>query len=227
MAPLYIGEDILTHLGRQGHRARPDGLRCACYPPLENLRRVSPLRPPRSATILSRIPMADSPGADRIPTERRFRQAIGEALRATRRQQGLTLRDVADLSGRRFKPSALGGYERGERAISLERFWELAGVYGVPADRLLGDVLDRIDPEGRVEVLVDLSQLELIPGDEPRIAAELVERVVRLRGERLGGAVALRAGDLEEMALASRMTPAELVRRLEPAVRTRDTRRLE
>jgi transcriptional regulator with XRE-family HTH domain len=169
--------------------------------------------------------MAESLGADRIPTERRFRQAIGEALRAARRQRGLTLRDVADLSERRFKPSALGGYERGERAISLERFWELAGVYGVPADRLLGDVLDRIDPEGRVEVLVDLSQLELIPGDEPRIAAELVERVVRLRGERLGGAVALRAGDLEQLALASRMTPAELVRRLEPAVRIRDSRR--
>jgi transcriptional regulator with XRE-family HTH domain len=171
--------------------------------------------------------MAESLGADRTPGEQRFRRAIGEALRATRRQRGLTLRDVADLSERRFKPSALGGYERGERAISLERFWELAGVYSVPADRLLGEVLDRIDPEGRVEVLVDLSQLELIPGDEPRIAAELVERVVRLRGERLGGAVALRAGDLEEMALASRMTPAELVRRLEPAVRTRDTRRVE
>jgi transcriptional regulator with XRE-family HTH domain len=169
--------------------------------------------------------MVETLGGDRVPMEQRFREAIGDALRATRRERGLTLRDVANLSGRRFKPSALGGYERGERAISLERFWELASVYGVPADRLLGEVLDRIDPEGRVEVLVDLSQLELMPGDEPRIAAELVERVVRLRGERLGGAVALRSGDLEELALVSRMSPGELVRRLDPAVRARDTGR--
>jgi transcriptional regulator with XRE-family HTH domain len=188
---------------------------------------ASPFAAPQGADYPFGIQTAESFGADRIPSERRFRQAIGEALRAARRQRGMTLRDVANVSGRRFKPSALGGYERGERAISLERFWELASVYVVPADRLLGDVLDRIDPEGRVEVLVDLSQLELLPGDEPRIAAELVERVVRLRGERLGGAVALRAGDLEELALASRMSPGELVRRLEPAVRARTPRRAQ
>lgn len=128
---------------------------------------------------------------------------------------------MAAVSGRRFKPSALGGYERGERAISLERFWELASVYGVPADRLLGLVLDRIDPEGRVEVVVDLGQLDLLPGDESRIAAELVERVTSQRGERGITSVALRAGDLEELALASRLTPAELIRRLEPALQVR------
>jgi transcriptional regulator with XRE-family HTH domain len=180
------------------------------------------LRSPESAAILSSISVLQPLGADRMPAERRFRLAIGEALRATRRRRGLTLREVASLSGRRFKPSALGGYERGERAISLERFWELSSVYGVPADRLLGDVLDRVDPEGRVEVLVDLSQLELMAGEEPRIAAELVERVIELRGERLGGAVALRAGDLAELALASRLSPGDLVRRLDPAMRIRE-----
>jgi hypothetical protein len=91
----------------------------------------------------------------------------------------------------------------------------------VPADRLLGQVLDRIDPHSRVEVVVDLARLELLPGEEPRRAAELVERVISLRSERLGGPVALRAGDLEELALTSRLTPGELVRRLEPAIELR------
>jgi transcriptional regulator with XRE-family HTH domain len=157
----------------------------------------------------------------RLAASRRLREATGGALRASRRQRGLTLREVAEVSGHRFKPSALGGYERGERAISLERFTELASVYGVPADRLLGEILDRVDPEGRVEVVVDLSQLELLPGEEPRRAAELVERVVSLREERMGDRVTLRAGDLEELALATRLTPGELVRRLEPAVQVR------
>jgi transcriptional regulator with XRE-family HTH domain len=162
-----------------------------------------------------------------LAASRRFREATGGALRATRRQRGLTLREVAEASGRQFKPSALGGYERGERAISLERFTELSSVYGVPADRLLGEILDRVDPEGRVEVVVDLSQLELIPGEEPRRAAELVERVVSLRGEHLGNRVTLRAGDLEELALATRLTPGELVRRLEPAVQVRGAATVE
>jgi hypothetical protein len=95
-------------------------------------------------------------------------------------------------------------------------------VYGVPADRLLGQVLDRTDPEGRVEVVVDRTQLDLLPGEEPKRAAELVDRVISLRGELRGGSVSLRAGDLEQLALATRLTASELVRRLEPALQVRD-----
>jgi transcriptional regulator with XRE-family HTH domain len=174
------------------------------------------------AIILHRISVADPLEAERLAAARRFREAIGNALRAARRERGLTLRDVASLSDRRFKPSALGGYERGERSISLERFTELSSVYGVPADRLLGHVLDRIDPEGRVEVVVDVTQLDRLPGEEPRRAAELVDRVIGLRGELRGGSVSLRAGDLEQLALATRLTASELVRRLEPALQVKD-----
>jgi transcriptional regulator with XRE-family HTH domain len=165
------------------------------------------------------------PDVGRLVATRGLREALGAALRAARRRRGLTLREVAGVSADRFKPSALGGYERGERAISLERFCELAAVYGVPPDRLLGEVFDRLDPEGRVEVVVDLTQLELLPGEESRRAAELVERVVSLRGERLEGSVSLRAGDFEELALSAQLTPGELVRRLEPAVEIRGIER--
>ncbi len=156
-----------------------------------------------------------------VVAARQFRAAIGEALRSVRRERGLTLRDVARLSRGRFKASALGAYERGERAISLERFMELGGLYGTPADRLLGSVLDRAAPEERVEVVVDLNRLSLLPGEEPRIAAQLVDRVRAQRGEPAGGSLTLRSGDLQALAMASRLSPRELLRRLEPAVEVR------
>jgi len=73
-----------------------------------------------------------------------------------------------------------------------------------------------------VEVVVDVTELDLLPGEEPRLAAELVDRMIDLRGEPRGGSVSLRAGDLERLALASRLTAGELVRRLEPALQVRN-----
>lgn len=128
---------------------------------------------------------------------------------------------MARLSASRFKASALGGYERGERSISLERFCDLAGVYGVPPDRLLAQVLDRVAPEGRMEVVLDLRELDLLPGQEPQRAGDLVARVRADRGGEQGDEVALRAGDLEALALASGLSPADLIRQLEPALRVR------
>jgi transcriptional regulator with XRE-family HTH domain len=152
---------------------------------------------------------------------RRLREALGEVLRDARRRRGLTLREASAASGNRFRPSAIGGYERGERSISVERFCDLAVLYGVPADRLLAEVLERLTPTGRAEIVVDLTELELLPGEEPRLAAQLVERVKEERGGESGNLVSLRAGDLEALALASRLNPGDLVRRLEPAIQVR------
>src|SRR5205809_4478624 len=62
---------------------------------------------------------------------------VGEALRQARRDRGWSLRDVAAQSRGQFKPSVVGGYERGVRVISIERFIQLTRLYGVPPDRLL------------------------------------------------------------------------------------------
>lgn len=152
----------------------------------------------------------------------RLREALGEVLRDARRRLGLTIREAASRSGTRFRPSAIGGYERGERAISLERFCDMAALYGIPPDRLLADVLDRLRPEGRAEIVVDLTELELLPGEESRRAAELVERVRRQRGTETGDLVSLRAGDLEALAMAFRLPAGDLLRRLEPAIQLRE-----
>lgn len=81
---------------------------------------------------------------------------MGCALRRARQAQGLTLRDVGIRSGGTFSPTAVAGYERGERAISLQRFCELAAFYHVAPEDLLAEGLY----PGDREPVVDLMPLE-------------------------------------------------------------------
>jgi transcriptional regulator with XRE-family HTH domain len=178
--------------------------------------RATPVRP-----LVSRLEDRYAPrivGPD-PHAARNLREALGEVLRDARRRRGLTLREASAASGDRFRPSAIGGYERGERSISVERFCELAILYGVPADRMLAEALERLTPLGRAEIVIDLTQLELLPGEEPRLAAELVERVRQERGGEVGNLVSLRAADLQALAAASRLDPRDLITRLERAIR--------
>jgi transcriptional regulator with XRE-family HTH domain len=148
-----------------------------------------------------------------------FALAAGEVLRRARRNRGLTLQDVTRLTAGTFKASVLGGYERGERTISLERFTELARLYGTPADRLLGQILERTDPQGRVEVVVDLTRLALLDEAEVRVVAEFIHHVRTKRGDYLTDVVSLRSGDVEALALRSGVAPRELLSMLRPALR--------
>jgi transcriptional regulator with XRE-family HTH domain len=79
----------------------------------------------------------------------------GCALRRARQARGLTLRNVGIRSGGIFTPTAVAGYERGERSISLERFCELATFYGVRPEDLLAEALC---PHDR-QLIVDLTSL--------------------------------------------------------------------
>ena len=63
--------------------------------------------------------------------------ALGENLLKVRKQKGLSLLAVEDISGGEFKHSALDAYERGERIISVLRLHRLAQLYGVSVDQLL------------------------------------------------------------------------------------------
>jgi transcriptional regulator with XRE-family HTH domain len=74
-------------------------------------------------------------GDDEAPSS--YMQQVGARLRALRHQQGLSLHAVERTSGREFKASVLGAYERGERIISVLRLQRLASLYRVPVDHLL------------------------------------------------------------------------------------------
>lgn len=87
-----------------------------------------------------------------------FNYALGQRLRAARRQRGWSLGDVETHTGGEFKASVVGAYERGERAISVQRFVRLSDVYGTPASDLLPAPSDGA-------LVIDLEALAADEGD--------------------------------------------------------------
>jgi transcriptional regulator with XRE-family HTH domain len=73
-----------------------------------------------------------------------FAAAAGEVLRRVREGRSLSLRQVTVRSGGRFKPSSVASYERGERQISLERLFALAGVYDIAPERIVAAIAYRL-----------------------------------------------------------------------------------
>jgi len=92
----------------------------------------------------------------------RFSVSLGQRLRAARRQRGWSLGEVESQTEGEFKASVVGAYERGERAISVQRFASLSEVYGIPPSDLL--------PVTSETVVVDLDAIEAGAG------GDLVER---------------------------------------------------
>ena len=68
-------------------------------------------------------------------------------MRQVRAGRSLSLRQVTVRSGGRFKPSSIASYERGERQISLERFFALAEVYDVAPERIVAAIAYRLEHE--------------------------------------------------------------------------------
>src|SRR6266571_2682327 len=82
-----------------------------------------------------------------------YARALGSRLRAIRTQQGLSLHGVEEKSQGRWKAVVVGSYERGDRAVTVQRLAELADFYGVPVQ-------------------------ELLPGGSPNAAAELPPKLM-------------------------------------------------
>ena len=103
-----------------------------------------------------------------------FAVRAGSVLRQARRRRGLTLHAVCELSGGSLKPSTLAGYEHGSRAITLERFSELSSLYGLPADRLLNEVLatEVVSPK---DAVVRIANIDRASGPRAMVSAAVDE----------------------------------------------------
>ena len=150
----------------------------------------------------------------------RVAEAIGQALRRARNARGLSLQEAARRSEGRFAASAIGGYERGERAISVPRLLRLANIYGVPPEQLLPreesiDLTEEraVDLSGGFSV--DLVRLQGINTPEAEILRRYAERVQIYRQDFNGRILTIRSDDVRVMAWALGMTPDELGVRLE------------
>ena len=108
-----------------------------------------------------------------------YAKALGGKLRAIRQQQGLSLHGVEQKSGGRWKAVVVGSYERGDRAVTVQKLAELADFYGVPVAELL--------PEGRVpsgsepatKIVINLERLQQLPADKVGPARRATQRPSR------------------------------------------------
>lgn len=149
-----------------------------------------------------------------------YQLALGRRLRAIRKQQGLSLSDVEERSGGRWKAVVVGSYERGDRAVSLARLEQLAEFYGVPLTELLPDPIGRTaperqtgTPEGSEHVVLDLTRVRDVADDspEPFVAIRRFARSIEIRrGDFNGEVLTIRDGDLTAVAQALGEHPREL-----------------
>ena len=143
----------------------------------------------------------------------------GRALRDARLARGLTLRDVGTRSNGLFKPTAVAGYERAERAISLERFCDLARLYGMAPERLLLQILWRM--AGGPEPSIDRTKVEKLPVEEADVVGDFLQKVRRLRGDSDDEVIRVRIQDLEVLATVSGHQLGEFLDHIEPALATK------
>jgi transcriptional regulator with XRE-family HTH domain len=134
---------------------------------------------------------------------------IGRAIRRARLDRGMTLKELADSSAGRFRPTSLAGYERGERTISVVRFCELCRLLDVPPGRLLQEITRTISGHGE-QPTIDLTKLEALHEPEGELIAGFIKQVLVQRADPGVGSISLRAGDVDVLATVAGTTPAEL-----------------
>lgn len=150
---------------------------------------------------------------------------LGRRLWAIRRRKGLSLQEVEAQSESEFKASALGAYERGERAVSVPRLQRLARFYHVPVDQLLPMEEPPPEIEGGVDgarhrwrsrtgtITIDLGQARELSSPEGMMLNHYLEMIQVERQDFNGRMLTIRRDDLRAPACIFR-TNADGIGRL-------------
>lgn len=137
---------------------------------------------------------------------------LGARLRRIRAQQGLSLAQVEERSAGRWKAVVVGAYERGDRAITIERLAALASFYDVPIAHLLPpEVADTSTDDGG-NILLDLTRLSAHDDGTDAVGAiaRFARRIQLQRGDHAGRVLTLRDADVRTIALAAGVEPTDL-----------------
>lgn len=140
---------------------------------------------------------------------------LGDQLRRIRQQKGLSLLDVEAASGKEFKASILGAYERGERSMTVARLARLAEIYRVPVGALLppGEGGPSVSPPPAL--VLSLARLRASDAPEARVLGAFVRSLQALRGDWGAEVVTMRASDVLALAAALDRSPADVIRRVD------------
>lgn len=152
-----------------------------------------------------------------MTNERDYPKALGDRLRKIRLQKGMSLQDVQEASGGKWKAAVVGAYERGDRNVTVTRLSELADFYGVPVSEIIPS--EGSSPPAPIEtrrrVILDLERLEQIPEREREPIARFAGAIQIQRGDFNGRVLTIREGDLMSLALVYQTTANELSGRLQ------------
>jgi transcriptional regulator with XRE-family HTH domain len=143
-----------------------------------------------------------------------YARALGARLRAIRTQQGLSLHGVEKKSKGRWKAVVVGSYERGDRAVTVQKLAELADFYGVPVSELLPEGRPSSAAEPATKIVLNLERLFQLPADQVGPLARYAAAIQSQRGDYNNKVLSIRAEDLRSLAIIYDITPGLLTERL-------------
>lgn len=143
-----------------------------------------------------------------------YAKALGARLRAIRTQQGLSLHGVQEKSRGRWKAVVVGSYERGDRAVTVQRLSALADFYGVPVNELLPEGQPAAASEPASRIIIDLEQLSSVPADKAAPLARYAAAIQSQRGDYNGRVLSIRQEDLRSLAVIYDASPGAFTEQL-------------
>ncbi|MEA2461073.1 MAG: hypothetical protein QOH90_1250 [Actinomycetota bacterium] len=147
-----------------------------------------------------------------------YAKALGERLRSIRLQKNMSLQDVQQASGEKWKAAVVGAYERGDRNVTVSKLSELADFYGVPVSEIIPDDGSAVapgSPENRRRVVIDLEGLSRVPEQDRDYITRFATAIQVQRGDFNGRVLTIREDDLMALAMIYQTTSDELSRRLD------------
>jgi transcriptional regulator with XRE-family HTH domain len=150
--------------------------------------------------------MSETPAQeDAVAANEGYAKALGARLRAIRMQQHLSLHGVERKSGGKWKAVVVGSYERGDRAVSVQRLAELADFYGVPVSDLLPPEESPFAGGGGAtplsRIVLNLDKVQDLGEGNADILRRFATSIQRQRGEVGAHTLSVRYEDLRTLAL--------------------------
>ena len=143
-----------------------------------------------------------------------YAKALGARLRAIRQQQGLSLHGVEEKSQGRWKAVVVGSYERGDRAVTVQKLAELADFYAVPVSELLPDSSPAVAAEAPKRLIIDLERLGGHLAEKAGPLARYAAAIQAQRGDYNGRVLSIRQDDLRTLAVIYDEAPSQLAEQL-------------
>jgi transcriptional regulator with XRE-family HTH domain len=147
-----------------------------------------------------------------MPSE--YAKTLGARLRAIRIQQGLSLHGVEEKSRGRWKAVVVGSYERGDRAVTVQKLAELAVFYRIPVSELLPVGTSLTAPAPSPKLVINLERMAQLPTDKSGPLVRYVTTIQRQRGDYNGRVLSLRHDDMRVLTVIYDMSSADLTEEL-------------